>query len=361
MLLVPLSISTSLLSGELKKLPPEVCIRFVDNLLERCILYMGEKEFVKSKEFNAIRQNSTLYQYLVESVKKKGIKLRSLDKCPVDLSNYTDLTALNGDQKNVACVLVENGFGHKDFNINSTNFNFYDNNIEIVKINSFDQGHFYKKAKILAKKPIRVGENINKVWESRFSQLADYSSSVTIVDRFCLSGADNNTGLKFILSKLCASNDPKCTVVIFAAYKKETELKEEDSNGDMIMPKKNIKYTKEGITSNLNKIIEELKLIYPDTDMVKSVYLYLVHDKIFKKKSHGRFIRFDNTVVEVDLGCELFRHTEDKLKINRAHTTANCQFQAKEDEIHEEIISELRVGANLMKDKMLTLYPNDTE
>jgi hypothetical protein len=156
--------------------------------------------------------------------------------------------------------------------------------VEICRFSSVDRSKALKEAENQQRERlIPEGSVVDDVWDEYFLPFAEHAQRIVIVDRYGGELGNNIEGLKLFLTKLdrCRHDANRCHVTVFLGFKDRNQIplvrREIDSHCDG---------WKDGNLGNLT--------------------LLFVEERQFQRISHGRYIRFDERVIIVDLGMELF-------------------------------------------------------
>lgn len=158
--------------------------------------------------------------------------------------------------------------------------------IEICRFDCADRSITLTKSRELSESVIPAGMNVTRLWDERFKRLSESSKNLVIVDRYAvahvLGRRDGYDGLRKIFTEINSSKTRNLNVKIFSAIPDSgfTQLEAE-------------------------KAVEAL-VKCSDKTKLREVTLVLANDHKFKEISHGRYLRFDNTVCIIDIGIEVF-------------------------------------------------------
>ncbi len=190
--------------------------------------------------------------------------------------------------------------------------------IEVARFDCADAAESFQAAAELGRSGIDLGEPIARFWSRRFAPIAAVSDLVTIVDRYCLQDGESINGLDRFITELNRTAR-RCSLAIYAAC--------------------GIPRPADGFIESANDLVTKVQGIAQRiaTSGVRSIHITLVPKRHFRRDSHGRYIRFDSSAIEIDLGAGLFYG--DAV----GNTWRRCQFTFKrEDSFHKNAESDLR-------------------
>ena len=165
--------------------------------------------------------------------------------------------------------------------------------VEIVRLQDIDASQLFKKAEALAISGIDVGDDMQGLWEERFSRYARYSKEIVILDKF--PNYDGlNTLLNFIDQDAAIGPYTGCEVLIYTRVPPYDENKKNEED--------ELRLIKDNITV----------ILYSLTGMgIHRLKVRTFLDDDFTTLAHGRHIRFDKNVCRIDIGVtELFRYSD---------------------------------------------------
>lgn len=177
----------------------------------------------------------------------------------------------------------------------------------------------FERANELAQAPIPKGRRVADLWRERFEHLAAYSRDIVVVDRYCVSSSleglqkrnERRSGLRFLLERTDAIGT-NARVTVIAGMR-------DDHKHDLVA-----------------HVREMSEAFYTG---IKSVELFLLPDWNFGNISHGRRIRFDYSVCEIDTGIDIlkdefvYRHSDFTLKpCSQAHREVERELKASDPE-----------------------------
>ena len=170
--------------------------------------------------------------------------------------------------------------------------------LEICLLDAVDQSQRFLEALALGDKPLLEGELVSSLWKDRFVPLLDYCKEVVIVDRYAMSKSGRAEGaLEQFLQRIDSVGPPARKVTIFCSAEP---------------------YDEHYATS----LAEQLLTAAKSRGGLRELELNLISDFQFSKVSHGRYFRLGRSVLEVDVGLELFQGKA---------IWRDCQFSLKTD------------------------------
>jgi len=149
---------------------------------------------------------------------------------------------------------------------------------EICRWSLADQADRFTKALAAAEAPIARGESVDKIWRERFLPSAQLCrKGVAIIDRYAVSNhIQGRGGLARFLSE-CERVLKGRTLTLFTAYGDEC--------------------TKLEVIAAVRNLAATLK-----TGGIRQVELYVGYQGLFGTDAHYRHVRFDSTILELDIG-----------------------------------------------------------
>jgi hypothetical protein len=195
-----------------------------------------------------------------------------------------------------------------------------DTDIEVTRFDCADRAKSFQLAEALGKSGIPAGNSLAHVWSQRFAPLAAASQHVTLVDSYCLQDGDGINGLDRFISDLNRSSRG-VSLAIYAA----SQIPRFD-----------------GSIETSNDLVSKVQVVssrFPAGGL-RSIEITLIPKRHFQRDSHGRYVRFDSNVIEVDLGAGLFFGDP------AGNTWRRCQFSFKRaDAFHQDAERDLRAHA----------------
>ncbi|MDP0563305.1 MAG: hypothetical protein QS721_13655 [Candidatus Endonucleobacter sp. (ex Gigantidas childressi)] len=193
------------------------------------------------------------------------------------------------------------------------------NTLEILSPTNINESINFNISKCISEKDIKSGDEFNDIWKNKFEGLAMYTSTITILDRYMALNIERDLryGLKTSLELLIESlskYEKKFTIHIFCAC---------DTHSTNI----DVDFTR--IKSYINSFTNK-----PYFSKHKfEIELSLCKDKIFKTEAHDRMMCFDNHVIQIGKGMDIFR---DKL-INNNTFTIKSRYSTLFDDMYKEL------------------------
>ncbi len=180
---------------------------------------------------------------------------------------------------------------------------------EVVPLKSFDLAEAVVAAKTISQQSIEKGERLSQIWNQRFETLAKYCRKVVVADRYGASDlAENNR---------------------IASQKRDWFLNQLDRCGSQVRVTLLVGDNKQKNSGQpiADKICSQFS---SHRGGVKSLEVFVSPDFLWQGYSeganggsHGRFIRFDDRVLQIDTGLELFEH--EKIQRNTQFTLVELQ------------------------------------
>ncbi len=194
--------------------------------------------------------------------------------------------------------------------------------IEVARFDCADRAQCFRDSEEMSSSGISGGESISALWLARFAPLAKVSQHVSIVDPYSLQDGEGVKGLARFLAELNRTARSTSLAMFAACQILRTD----------------------GTTENAHDLITKVQLIAQGIGPggIRSLDITLVPIRYFREDSHGRYIRFDNAAIELDLGVSLFN--QDIMGL----TWRRCQFTFKRaTSFHHSTESELRSHSEL--------------
>lgn len=149
---------------------------------------------------------------------------------------------------------------------------------EICRWSLADRADSFTRALAAADLPIPRGEAVDKVWRERFLPSARLCrKGVSIIDRYAASNHIQGRGglARFLLE--CERVLQGRTLTLLTAF------------GDDC--------TKREVIASVRSLAATLQ-----TGGIRQIELYVAHQGVFSTDAHYRYVRFDSTIVELDIG-----------------------------------------------------------
>ena len=154
--------------------------------------------------------------------------------------------------------------------------------VEGVRLCDIDGSQRFAQCERLSTDPIRTGERICDVWETRFRRLAMYSEDVAIVDGYAFSRGQIAGTLRFL--KYLDRDSVRCEVTIYSVKRTGGSSPTEFSR----------------------KLRQQVGPVCGGG--VKRVRVKLLRDDDFRRYAHDRHVRFDNNVFRIGRGVRVFSY-----------------------------------------------------
>lgn len=155
-------------------------------------------------------------------------------------------------------------------------------NLEISRYGSFDLSEKLKKARELSTARIIAGTATQQVWQERFALITSMSRHITVVDRYSLENCyryGSASGLSTLLNSLAVDQAKHSVTVLAASF----DIPESDLGN-------------------------AVKALRSNWGGVQSLEIYVIPDTRYRRLQHDRYIRCDDTVLEIGTGLEVLQH-----------------------------------------------------
>lgn len=166
----------------------------------------------------------------------------------------------------------------------------------------------FKVVKNNFEKKTEVGDDLEKIWSSKFSGLCEYCTDITIIDRYLFKSIvedkinKSTSSFEFFLKRI-ASYDKKYRIKVVSSV--------HDINVDEILLGKvkalGARDGEEAIMTFINKF-----LTTPLKKNISSLRVIDVEKNFFKVNGHDRYFRFDNSYYRISKGLNFMRDIEQK-------------------------------------------------
>lgn len=185
---------------------------------------------------------------------------------------------------------------------------------DICKFENFLEVPSVVKSYTLSQQGVFPGDDIDKVWISQFRKLAKHSKVITIIDRYFGKNISEDinrrkTSLEKIVSLLQGENKKYSITIFTVGGEKDSDMHNELVN-----------YMRRFVqTPYVGNVLSAMKLCS-------------CADAIFRDHAHERFLCFDNFVVTIDKGTEIFRDlplVATNISINRKTLNSNFSHALK--------------------------------
>lgn len=174
----------------------------------------------------------------------------------------------------------------------SMNSNISDNNglNEIVKVDGINRSKFFKVCENYSKTDIQRGDSIDEIWRTRFLGVAKHCSTITIIDRYLFKNLESDLNVRATsIKKFADLLRPLNKTFSLNIYSSGLD---KDSGRHLCIEK---------YFRNNEKLLDRLG------DVFSYIEISSCSDEKFRDDSHDRFIRFDDFVISVGIGFEIFR------------------------------------------------------
>lgn len=204
------------------------------------------------------------------------------------LSDYNTHEDINKDfEKNgIQVGIIANTYSDLFTRVNTPS------NPELLLLTELNSSIYFSKSELFASSDINESDNIQDIWNSKFSMLSFYSKKITIIDRYLIHNAiydfnnHKKTSLEVFIELLTKNNVNANIQILSSCDIDSTQTSSMDCT--LIMDKIRKKLTSQKIK------------------------LSLCNDKIFSRIAHDRSITFDNHTIQIGIGFELFRQSPMK-------------------------------------------------
>ncbi|MCD9551828.1 hypothetical protein GLP31_04960 [Photobacterium carnosum] len=161
---------------------------------------------------------------------------------------------------------------------------------EVVKAASLNRSIFFNTCEDYSKTDIKGDDCINEVWRTRFLSVAKHCETITIIDRYLFENLESDLNIRTTsikkMANLLRPLNKKFSLNIYSSGH------DKDSDRHLCIEK----YFRDNETS---------------LDRFGEVFSYIeissCSDDKFRDDSHDRFIRFDDFVISIGTGFEVFR------------------------------------------------------
>lgn len=164
------------------------------------------------------------------------------------------------------------------------------NNAEVVNVNNFSDSHYFQNSRDLENHSILAGENINDIWNKRFSAIARKTKTITIIDRYFSKNFEEDMNVRVTsierFINFLSNTGKKYSITIFS----DGGEKQSDRH---------------------NAIANYLDRTLSNKPNFRAAISYFevssCDDSLFQKEAHDRFIQFDSFTVLLGTGTAIFR------------------------------------------------------
>lgn len=217
-----------------------------------------------------------------------GVAELSDVQCAEDLRPFKgllDLACL--EETRATCV----GLKHDE-----SSFKVLDIAVEVCRIECVDATEAFGQADALAQSHIEPGVAVSDLWRDRFGRLARHSSHIVLVDRYAAQSHATNPA-ESGLRRLLVNVDREGSGVIVRLCSQLPD-----------------KTTVDAVEHSVTSVVSELR-----HGGIREIRVTLAPYKMFEHLAHDRYLRFDDKVVAIGVGLEVFER-----KVVRRRST--CQL-----------------------------------
>lgn len=229
------------------------------------------------------------------------------------INDYTELSALERQcvDFDIDLVLVTERFSKFGINDNSSTISA---GFDLCKFDDFLDTPSVINSYSLERKGILPGDNIDNIWNAQFRKLAKHSKVITIIDRYfgkniCDDINKRRTSLEKLVI-LLGQERKKYNITIFTV-------------GDVKNSSTHVE-----LENYIRSFVKKANI----ASVLSSINVCSCHDNIFRDHAHERFISFDNFVVTIDRGMEIFRdfsQSATSINIQRKNVQSNFSHALK--------------------------------
>ncbi len=197
----------------------------------------------------------------------------------------------------------------------------FERRLEVVRLNAIDQSANFRRAELTARSRIEPGITVLDLWESRFAAIAKFARQIAIVDRYAGESywLHRRNGLHRFLTQIDASATN--STITFYTGQKDAETAELLEG-----------ITTLGLSCRARGGIREIKIVVTPDDFYMGK-----RRSVFPEGSHDRFVRFDDTVINLGNGVSVF---------DGSNVEKNCTFQMTDrSNVEDKIETALRRNA----------------
>lgn len=179
---------------------------------------------------------------------------------------------------------------------------------EIITPGQILTSNYFNDVKFNFEKPTIVGDDLDGIWTSKFSQLCEYCTDITIIDRYLFkSVVEDNlnnsiSSLEFFLKKISIYNR-KFRIIIISS------IEEVDNDVNLMGRVKGLgaQTAEEAVNTFINKM-----LTAPLKMNISSFKGINVENNFFRIHGHDRYFRFDNSYFRISRGLNFMRDMVQK-------------------------------------------------
>ncbi|MCA9520319.1 MAG: hypothetical protein KC609_05080 [Myxococcales bacterium] len=163
-----------------------------------------------------------------------------------------------------------------------------DGAVEICRFDCADQAEAFRRAERLGEREIEAQSLVANVWSERFAPLLEHSRTLTVVDRYALKGLvdrpDGQSGLRRLLTEIDAGDRAR-QLTLFSASQ--------------------VDYSHSALLGAIDDRVKACR-----RGGLREVKLYLSDDRSFGRIAHYRYLRFDQTLCQLDVGLDVLAGRE---------------------------------------------------
>ena len=155
--------------------------------------------------------------------------------------------------------------------------------VEGLRLWDVDASERFADSERLGTEPIRVGEQVEDIWEARFRVLAEYSRDVVVVDQYAVGPGQIQGVLRLL--RLLDRDATRCNVTIYSTVGAGAG----EEPGD--------------VEAKVRRQAAGLK-----GGGIRRVRVKLFEKEGFRKYAHDRHVRFDRNILRIGRGVRVFVH-----------------------------------------------------
>lgn len=187
----------------------------------------------------------------------------------------------------IKVLLVNNEESPSIFENNTTYKYCSKNDFEAILYTMASESKHFCNSEREAKSEIIKSEDIRSIWNRKFHSLAQYSTSIVIIDRYFFSNTiSQNSKINSAISNL---------LILLSRYNKKFKIRIVSCGKDDL--------------TDRPLIIERMKKAFNGTSLAKnetSFTLIAKSEDFFQNDAHDRFITFDSHVCQIGVGMMIF-------------------------------------------------------
>ena len=154
--------------------------------------------------------------------------------------------------------------------------------VEAIRFTQINDSKKFRHAEELSRRRIEIGEKATDIWQERFQRLANHVREVVIVDQFAVRDSAIQGLTRFL--NLLEEHSNRCNVTIYSSPEQERP--------EVV----------EAIRSELGNLTCQFS-----SYGINSLEVRLRSADDFRRYAHERHIRFDNRVVLIGRGMQIFQ------------------------------------------------------